>query len=442
MKTESDVLYARARTVMPGGVSAGGRYNQALSGPLFATRAAGPEFEAINGGTYLDFHLSAGALFFGYDHPRLRDAVERAMSIGFFPNLDTEYHTQLAELICNSVPAAEMVRLSNTGTEATLAAVRLARHFTGRKRILKFDGHFHGMHELVWFNHTAIGKPTVEGEIQTVSDSAGVPQEFADLVVNVPFNDAEAFEAAIERHRGEIAAVIVEPISFNCGCMPGRPKFLLQLRETCNREGLVLIFDEVLAGFRMALGGCQEYYGITPDLATLAKALGGGFPIAAVVGRKEIMQGLNPLGPVVMSGTYTGALMPVLVAIECLQMMREKEFYKQLNHQAETFYDEINGLFTKHGVKGHVRGVGARFGLFFGVDDPKADFSFQTIRAHFDSAIHKRFIALALEQELYFLDSGFRHAPTHFGISAVHSDAHLDRALAKMDHVFKRLAHK
>lgn len=432
-------LFDRAQKVMVGGASAGGRYHHSLKAPLFARRAAGPEFESIEGRRYLDFHISAGALFFGYDHPRLRAAVQQALELGFFLNLDTEFHVQLAELVCSSIPAAEMVRLSNTGTEATLAAIRLARHFTKRKRVLKFDGQFHGMHELIWFNHSALGDPTPDGLVTTASDSAGVPAEFADLVINVPFNDPEVFRAVVAKHAHELAAVIVEPISFNCGCMPGKPEFLQLVRDTCTREGIVLIFDEVLAGFRMALGGCQEYFGITPDLATLAKAIGGGFPIAAVVGRRDIMSGFNPSGPVVMSGTYTGALMPVLAAIECLTMMREPDFYPELHRKADYFYSEINKLFLKHSIKGHLRGVGSRFGLFFGVEDPADDFNFRSIVRSFDSARHKRFIALALEEGLYFLDSNYTRTPTHFGFSSAHSMQHLSIALEKIDRVFKRL---
>jgi glutamate-1-semialdehyde 2,1-aminomutase len=199
------------------------------------------------------------------------------------------------------------------------------------------------------------------------------------------------------------------------------------------------MFDEVLSGFRMSLGGAQEYYGVVPDLCTLAKALGGGFPISAIVGKRRIMDCLNPSGPVAMSGTYTGSLIPVLASVECLKMMREPNFYIDLNRKADLFYSGISDLFRKHNVKGHVRGLGARFGLFFGVESPESDYQFRTIADRFDAGVHKEFVRLALEQGLYFLDTNYALAPTHYGFTAVHSEEDLEMTLQRLDAVFKEL---
>ena len=435
-----DGLYERARAVFAGGVSAGGRYNNSLRAPLYLAEATGPWLESVDGRRYLDFHNAAGAAFFGFRHPRHRQAIERGMERGFFINFDTEHHVELAELLCRSIPCAEAVRLSNTGTESTMAALRLARAFTGKEKVLKFEGHFHGMHELIWYNHSALGERSSSGQIASVHDSAGMPEAFGRLVINVEFNDAEAFMRAVERHRDELAAVIMEPVSFNCGCMPARREFLQTVREVCTREGIVLIFDEVLSGFRMALGGAQEHFGVTPDLCTLAKALGGGFPISAVAGKREIMDLLNPTGPVVMSGTYTGSLVPVLGALECVKMMREPDFYTRIGRHADLLYSGISELFKKHGVKGHVRGIGARFGLFFGIEDPEADYRFRSITKGFDAATHKRFTALAVDHGLYFLDTGYTMAPTHFGFTSAHTTEDLETALDKLDGVFSELS--
>jgi len=437
-----DRLYERALRVFAGGVSAGGRYNGSLKAPLYLREASGPWLESADGGRYLDFHNASGAAFFGFRHPRLQRAIERGVEDGFFINFETEHHVELAELLCSSIPCAEKVRLSNTGTEATLAAIRLARAFTGRDRILKFEGHFHGMHELIWYNHSRLGEKDPAGrtgEIAPVRDSAGMPGAFDELVVNVEFNDSGAFTAAVDRHGAELAAVIMEPVSFNCGCMPARKEFLDLVRRTCSERGIVLIFDEVLSGFRMSLGGAQQHYGVTPDLCTLAKALGGGFPISAVAGRSEIMDLLNPTGPVVMSGTYTGSLIPVLAAVECLKMMGEPGFYGAVGSQADLLYSGLSELFKRHSVPGHVRGLGARFGLFFGVEDPEADFRFRTIAASFDAQAHRRFTALALERGLYFLDTGYPMAPTHFGFTSAHTSGDLEMALDRLDGVFKAL---
>lgn len=422
-----------------GGVSAGGRHNRALGGPLLVRRCSGAWVEAEDGRTYLDFHNAAGAAFFGFNHPRLRAAVERAMRAGFFLNFDTGAHLELAQRICECVPCAERVRFCNSGTESTMAAVRVARHYTGRDKILKFDGHFHGMHELTWYNHSAVAPKGNDGSIMTMPDSSGFPAGLSHYVRVVDYNDEWAFDDALASLSGELAAVIVEPISYNCGCMPSKNGFLEHVRARCSEEGIVLIFDEVLSGFRMCVGGAQQYYGVTPDLVTLAKALGGGFPVAALAGRSEIMECLNPSGPVVMSGTYTGALIPVSAAVECLRMMSEPEFYSVLNSKAEAFYAEINTMFDRHGLPGHLRGIGARFALYFGVENPEDDYVFRSTSAAFSPELHSRFVDLALQKGLYFLDTGFPHAPTHYGITAAHSEAELEWALGKLEHVFREL---
>lgn len=432
-------LQMRAREVFPGGVSAGGRFNHQLGGPLFAISADGPWVTGADGKRYLDFHLSAGAALFGYNHPELRKAVEGSMELGFFPNFDTPWHAELGRMICDAVPCAEQVRLCNSGTEATMAALRLARYATGKKLILKFNGHFHGMHELIWFNHGSVGTPGEYARVPTVADSAGIPSEFGDLVINVEFNDPQGFLSVLKAHGDAIAAVIMEPISYNCGCMPAKAPFLQLVRQQCTERGIVLIFDEVLSGFRMALGGAQEYYGVVPDLCTLAKALGGGFPISAVAGKKALMGHFNPSGPVVMSGTYTGALMPVLASLQCLRIMGEAGFYDRLNGAATYMYEQLAMLFKVHGIKGHVRGIGARFGLFFGIEDPEDDHDFASIARNFDAKMHRRFIAGALERGLYFRDTGYSLAPTHFGISSVHTRADIDMALNAIDDVLRSL---
>lgn len=423
-----------------GGVSAGGRFNHALGGPLLLRRGWGSRVEDVNGRVYLDFHNAAGAALYGFNHPRLRRAVEHALTMGFFINFDTEFHAELAELICHTVPCAEKVRFCNSGTEATLAAIRVARHVTGKTLVLKFDGHFHGMHELIWFNHSKVAPRDSSGVVETVADSAGIPQSYANQVIVVEFNNPTAVETAFHRYGTDIAAVILEPISYNCGCMPAKPEFLRFLREKCTESGAILIFDEVLSGFRMCAGCAQEYFGVVPDLTTLAKALGGGFPIAALVGRREYMDALNPVGPVVMSGTYSGGLIPILAALECLRMLRENGFYEELNRKANELYREINRLFKHYGIPGHVRGIGARFGLFFGVENPEDDFVFHKIASSFDSQLHRAFVKECIKEGLYFLDVGPALTPTHFGITSAHSDSDLELAVEKLKVIFARLS--
>jgi glutamate-1-semialdehyde 2,1-aminomutase len=398
----------------------------------------------MDGNRYIDFHNSAGAAFFGHNNPRLKAAIERSLELGFFMNFDTEHHLELARLLNQSVPSAEQIRLSNTGTEVTLGAIRLARGFTGRSKILRIEGHFHGMHEVAFYNHGKLGKLNEIGEIEAIPDSGGFPESCRSEIIVVRNNDATAFANVVAKYSGEIAAVILEPLCYNCGCMPSRKEVLQKIREICTREHIVLIFDEVLSGFRMMLGGAQEYYAVKPDLTALAKAMAGGFPVAALVGKRDIMDTLTPGGTVVMSGTYTGALMPVLVSIECLKMMREPTFYRTLNEKAESFYRRFNDLFTEFEIPGHVRGIGARFATYFGIKDEQDDYDFRRIAAQFDNKLYQSFIARSLERGLYFHAGGWAgdgvSVPVHSGITTAHSAEVLDEALAILREVFKDLA--
>jgi len=439
----ADSLYARASKYMKGGACAPGRIHGSIGRPLYLKSASGARLYDVDGGEYIDFHNSAGGAFFGHNHPRLRSAVERSVEEGFFMNFDTPHHAELAELICSSVPSAEQVRFSNTGTEATLGAIRLARGYTGRDLIIHFEGHFHGMHEGAFYNHGRIGAIDEHGEVETLPDSAGFPEAFRKQVIVVDNNNVKALEHALEKYKGRVAAVIMEAISYNCGCMPPREGFLQEVRRLCTEQGVVLIFDEVLSGFRMRLGGAQEHYGVTPDLTALAKALAGGFPLAAVVGKKDIMDALTPGGKVVMSGTYTAAVMPVLASIECLKMMREGEFYESLNALSYKFYGEFNALFEEFGIPGHVKGVGPRFATYFGIEDDEDDYNLRTISAKFDNDLYAQFVKKSLARGVYFHAGGWSAGgaahPVHAGITAAHTSADLDQTLEVLRAVFREL---
>ena len=254
-------------------------------------------FRDVDGNEYIDMFIGSGANFLGHGHPAIRAAVEEALEIGVICNGETEHHARLAAMIADAVPCAEKVRFANSGTEATMGAIRVARAFTGRPKILKFEGHFHGMHDYLWHNCAArAGELRADGTVAPVPDSGGIPDAMAGLLVVAPFNNPEAFDSAIRAHGDDLAAVIMEPVSYNMGCVPSGAEFLREVRRACSQRGIVLIFDEVLSGYRMCRGGAQEHYGVTPDLCTLAKALGGGVPIAALCGRTEVMSVLNQIG--------------------------------------------------------------------------------------------------------------------------------------------------
>jgi glutamate-1-semialdehyde 2,1-aminomutase len=421
---KGEELYASAQRHLIGGGGAGGRYHPLLKRPLYLSRGKGSRFWDVDGKEYIDFFTGSGANFLGHDHPAIMAAIRQALEVGIICNGETEYHSRLAELVADAVPCAEKIRFANSGTEATLGAIRIARSYAKRPKILKFEGHFHGMHELVWFNcATPPGEVRADGTVAPVPDTDGIPAAFGELVVVVPFNDPNAFTKAIAAHGKDLAAVIIEPISYNQGCIPAQPEFLRLVRETCTREGIVLIFDEVLSGFRMCRGGAQAYYGVTPDLCTLAKALGGGVPIAAVCGKSEVMSVLNPTGRTVMSGTYTGHLTAVLGAIACQTELAKPDFYPHITRLAERLYRGIADALARRGIPGIVQGIGARFGVYFGLTDPVTSYR-QAALTNRDLEV--KFILGCVKRGLYIHDYGHT---MHHGFSAQHTEADIDQAL-------------
>lgn len=439
MKKLTDI-HAEASKYFVAGASAGQRYNAPLGQPLYVSHANGSRFWDAEGNEFIDFHTGAGAALFGHNNARIREAINQALELGFFMNFDTEHHIQLAKLLQQFFPSCERIRLLNTGSEATQAAIRLARTYSGRDKVLRFEGHFHGMHESIWFNHNMVSKIDAYGEVETNPDSVGFPINAKDGVVNVIFNDVDAFEHALKKYKDEIACVILEPISYNCGCLEARGEYLRAVREICTRENIVLIFDEVVTGLRMRPGSAQKYYGVLPDVTVMAKAIGGGMSIAAFGGKKEIMEHLNPIGKTAVSGTYSGALMPVLASVACLTMASEAGFYDRLEHTGSRLFAGIDGLLAKHKIAGHVRGLGARFGIYFGVENSEDDFDFRKVAAAEDKSTYKKFVTECVKNGLWFHDTAGPVSPAHYGFTVAHTDADIDDALGRLDSVFAKIA--
>lgn len=438
--TKLSEIHAEASNYFIGGASAGQRYNAPLGHPLYITRADGSRFWDADGHEFIDFHTGAGAALFGHNNPRIREAIGKALDVGFFMNFDTEYHSQLAKLLQHFFPSCERLRLLNTGAEATQSAIRLARTYIGRDKVLRFEGHFHGMYESIWFNHNMVSNVDSHGEVETNADSSGFPIGAKDGVVNVIFNDIEAFEYAVKKYKDQLACVILEPISYNCGCLEARGQYLRDVREICTRENIVLIFDEVVSGLRMRPGSAQKYYDVLPDMTAMAKAIGGGLSIAAVGGKKEIMEHVNPIGNCAVSGTYSGALMPVLASIACLTMAGEDGFYERIELIGKKLFTGIDTLMSKHKIPGHVRGVGARFGIYFGVENTKDDFDFRKVAAAHDRVTYKKFVTECVRNGLWFHDTAGPVSPAHYGFTITHSERDIEETLERLDTIFKKIA--
>ena len=435
-------MFEEAKKYMVGGCCASGRFHVQYGQPVIMERADGARLWDVDGKEYIEFHSSAGPILYGYNNPRLNKAVEESLKLGNFCNFETKYTIELSKHICDIIPCAERVRIMNSGTESTLAAIRLARGYAGRDIVIRMEGHFHGMHEMIWYNHTAVGAMNEFGEIENIPDSGGFCDLYGDEIKTIPFNNYGILEDTVQRYKDRVACIIMEPVSFNCGCYPARKEYLQKVRELCDKENIVLIFDEVITGFRMRPGSAQAYYGVTPDVTTLAKALGGGTPIAAVCGKKKVMEAFKPIGTVGCSGTTSGALMPVMMACECMKMVKEPGFYDYIESIGNPLYDGINELFKKHGIPGHCRGMGARFAIYFGVEDPEDDYDFRTVWEKFDNKMDAEFVRMCIDNGVYMHDYGMGPSPAHRGFGTAHTLDDINIALNRMDDIFAQLKKK
>jgi glutamate-1-semialdehyde 2,1-aminomutase len=410
-RSKSEELFTRAQISIPGGVNSPVRAFRSVGGtPPFIVRGQGAHIWDADGNEYIDYVGSWGPLLLGHRHPDIVKAVEEALSRGTSFGAPTEQEIELAEAISNAVPSMEMVRLVNSGTEATMSAIRLARGFTGRELTLKFEGCYHG-HVDSLLVKAGSGVATLG-----LPDTAGVPTAFSDTTIAVPFNSIEAVESAFDVYRGRIASVIVEPVAGNMGCVPPAPGFLEALREITAREGALLIFDEVMTGFRVAFGGAQQRYGIRPDLTTLGKVIGGGLPIGAYGGRTEIMLKIAPAGPVYQAGTLSGNPLAVCAGLAMLRYLgSHPEVYGQLEVNAARLVADAPA-----GVS--VNRVASMFTLFFSAG-PVTDY---------ESA--KRCDVRRFARYFHFmLDRGIYLAPSQFEagfLSAAHTSEDVARTAA------------
>ena len=328
--SRSEALFERAQKTIPGGVNSPVRAFRSVGGtPPFIARGEGARLWDVDGNEYIDYVGSWGPLLLGHRHPAVIRALEEALAIGTSFGAPTEREVELAELICDAVPSIEMVRLVNSGTEATMSAIRVARGYTGRDLTVKFSGCYHG-HVDSLLVKAGSGVATLG-----IPDTAGVPARFAETTITLPYNSIEAVEEAFRKQGDKIAAVIVEPVADNMGCVPPVEGFLECLREECTRHGAVLIFDEVMTGFRVAFGGAQQLYGVTPDMTTLGKVIGAGLPIGAYGGRKEIMSQVAPSGPIYQAGTLSGNPLAVSAGLAALRHLRDNPgIYEQVDRLA------------------------------------------------------------------------------------------------------------
>nr|WP_245637241.1 glutamate-1-semialdehyde 2,1-aminomutase [Burkholderia singularis] len=425
--SNNQTLFERAQRTNPGGVNSPVRAFRSVGGtPRFVKRAQGAYFWDADGKRYIDYIGSWGPMIVGHVHPEVLDAVQRVLADGFSFGAPTEAEIEIAEEIVKLVPSIEQVRMVSSGTEATMSALRLARGFTGRSRIVKFEGCYHGHADSLLVKAGSglltLGNPT----------SAGVPADIAKYTTVLEYNNVAALNEAFAAFGDEIAAVIVEPVAGNMNLVRGTPEFLNALRALCTKHGAVLIFDEVMCGFRVALGGAQQHYGITPDLTCLGKVIGGGMPAAAFGGRRDIMAELAPLGAVYQAGTLSGNPVAVAAGLATLRLIQAPGFYDALADKTRRLADGLAAEAHAAGVPFSADAIGAMFGLYFTERVPtRFDDVTKSDIEHF-----KRFFHLMLDEGVYFAPSAYEAG----FVSSAHDDATLDATLAAARRAFAVLA--
>ncbi len=420
-------LYQEACKYIPGGVNSPVRAFRGVGGePIFFKQAAGAHVVAADGRRFIDYVGSWGPMILGHAHPHVIAAVRRVAADGLSFGAPTELETTLARKVTELVPSIELVRFVSSGTEATMSAIRLARGFTGRETIVKFEGCYHGHSDSLLIK---AGSGALTFGVPT---SPGVPRALAAHTVTLDYNDSGQVRDAFRQIGGEIACVIVEPVAGNMNCIPPAPGFLETLRDVCDESGALLIFDEVMTGFRVALGGAQELYGVRPDLTTLGKVIGGGMPVGAFGGRRDVMEHLAPLGPVYQAGTLSGNPVAMAAGIATLELVSAPGFHEHLNATTDILVQRLCDAALSAGVALAANHVCGMFGLFF-TQERKVD-SFAKVMAC-DTERFKRFFHRMLEECVYFAPSAFEAG----FVSAAHTGADVDATIAAAARTFDSL---
>ena len=359
MSTEkSRKLFEEAKKVLPGGVSSPVRAIKPY--PFYTRRANGSKITDIDGNVYIDYVMGYGPLLLGHNHPVIREAVIKQLSDGWLFGTPSELEVNLAKEIINIYPGIDMTRFVSTGTEATMGALRAARGFTKKNKFIKIEGGFHGAHDAVLVKAgsgaTTLGQP----------DSAGVPHDFTKNTLQVPYNDIEAMTEAIDTYKEDVAAVIIEPVLGNIGPILPKEGYLEDVRKVTQENDVVLIFDEVITGFRLAMGGAQEYYGITPDMTTLGKILGGGFHIGVIGGKREIMENISPAGAVYQAGTFNGSPVAMSAGLAMRKTLKKENLHEKVNQAGDSMRAALSDIISDIGLDYNVSGIGSMFKVFFG----------------------------------------------------------------------------
>ena len=423
-RTNSDLLFKKAKTLMPGGVNSPVRaFKNVGTDPIFFKSAKGPILTDEDNNTYIDFIGSWGPMILGHSNPIIIDAVKKQLELGTSYGAPTGIENKLAELIKNQVPSMQKLRMVNSGTEATMSCIRLARGYSGKNKIIKFTGCYHG-HVDSLLVKAGSGVSTFG-----LPDSPGIPDELAKLTYSCPYNDVDSVTKVVSEIGDDLAAIIVEPIAGNMGFVPGESQFLQTLRDLCDQTDAVLIFDEVMSGFRVSLGGAQELYGIKPDLTALGKVIGGGLPVGAFGGKESIMNQLAPIGPIYQAGTLSGNPLAMSAGIALMTKLVDMNPFQQLEDASKYVLSAIKEMCDEKGIPFSHSSIGGMFGFFFSEELPR---NFDEVVKTSDDLFVK-FFNTALGHGIYFAPSKYEAG----FISTTHNSSVLDQAIEKINLTLK-----
>ena len=423
----------RAGRVLPGGVNSSVRVHGAIGVPFYVSRSEGSAIFDLDGNAYIDMCTAHGAALLGHRHPSVVEAVTRAAELGFVNVFETPYHEELARKVCDLVPCADMVRFCSSGSEATLHMIRACRAFTKRDKIMRVEGHFHGYHELIYIGGHPPKEKLPENRIHPYIESVGIPEQFAELIIPIPFNDPEALERAVADHADEAGTLILEPVNFNSGAIAPDIEYLRLARRLTEKHGMVLFFDEVQSAFKKSPGGAQYDFGVAPDVTTIGKSLGGGLPLSAFCGREDIMSLYKPVGSVQHSGTFNAHLVPVLAGLAFINEILKPYFYPRLAELEARFHSGLDRIIDEHDLNMIAPHHGARFGVILGRRD--APQRYDDTFTH-DRSLMNEIWRGCLERGVYFHDYG--GAAIHHGYSIQHTVDDIDYVLSVLEAVLPR----
>ena len=425
--TRSHDLFLQAQKTIPGGVNSPVRAFKGVGGdPVYFKKGSGAYLYDEDDRQYIDYVASWGPMIMGHAHPEVVKAVQDAAANGLGFGAPTQIETEMAELVCKLVPSIEMVRMVSSGTEATMSAIRLARGYTGRDKIVKFEGCYHG------HSDSLLVKAGSGALTFGVPSSPGVPASLSEHTITLTYNDSEQVKQVFADIGEQIAAIIVEPVAGNMNCIPPVAGFLETLREVCDQSGAVLIFDEVMTGFRVARGGAQAHYGITPDLTTLGKVIGGGLPVGAFGGKKAIMEQISPLGPVYQAGTLSGNPLSMAAGMKTLTLACQDGIHEQLDSKARRLVEGVIAKAREAGIPMTYNQVGGMFGLFFSDEDKITGFA-QVTKS--DQERFKKFFHGMLDEGIYLAPSAFEAG----FVSAAHTDEDIDATVEAAGRVLRKI---